>query len=67
MITTKPCPKCGGQPEYQMVGDFKQFVILRCQTCGYVAADLDEARITTRGARKVWNNSHGRVLSEMLC
>lgn len=55
ILNVKLCPKCGGQPVYRMVGDNKQYYILECGSCGYIAAKLNEARHTKLGARLLWN------------
>ena len=58
MAELKRCP-CGAMPVARRVGDRKEYFVFRCPECGYVAAKLDEARITIWGAKRVWNRRVG--------
>jgi Lar family restriction alleviation protein len=55
MDKLKPCPFCGGKPKINRVGDQKEFVVYICSECYKTPVHSDEARITERGARKIWN------------
>lgn len=56
MEDCKKCPKCNnGNLVFNTVGDWKQYYVIECPKCGYIAAESHEARITIPGAIKVWN------------
>lgn len=59
MAELKPCPVCGGIPGTMRVGDQRQYRVFRCPLCGYIAAELHEARLTIWGAKRVWNRRVG--------
>ena len=63
MAEPSMCPVCGCKPVVRYVGDYKQFFILQCPYCGYIAAKIDEARSSKRDAIKVWNRGrdNGKV------
>lgn len=58
MAELKPC-KCGAIPGAYRVGDQKEYFVYRCPFCGYIAAGIDEARLTLWGAKRVWNKRVG--------
>lgn len=39
----KPCPFCGGSPEYERVGTARQSMIIACQDCGAKVESNDVA------------------------
>lgn len=51
----KPCPFCGGAPRLTRCGDQKQFVVYQCAACYKTPVRYDEARLTERGAKRIWN------------
>lgn len=55
MAEPSMCPVCSSKPVFRYVGDYKQFFILQCPYCGYIAVKIDEARSSKREAIKVWN------------
>lgn len=55
MAELKPCPKCGGKAKLMRCGDQKEFLVYICSECLKTPVRYDEARITERGARKMWN------------
>lgn len=55
MMKADVCPKCSCMPTFQYVGDNKDLVVLQCPYCGYIAANMGEAKSTKRAAIKVWN------------
>lgn len=56
MMDLKPCPKCKMAIHgYKAVGNWKQYLVVQCLQCGYVAAHHDEAARTRWGAKRVWN------------
>lgn len=58
MMWIKPKLKrcsCGGVPVLRAVGDWKQYWIYRCNSCGKEPANIGDARVTERSARLVWN------------
>ena len=51
-----PCPKCKKSSHgYKAVGDWKQYLVVQCIHCGYIAARHDDAAHTRCGARRIWN------------
>lgn len=54
----KSCPFCGGNPKLIAVGDNKDYYVYSCTICGYKAASFNEAKLTKRGARKIWNRRY---------
>ena len=55
MAELLPCPICGHDAKLIRVGDWKQYFVYQCAECGYIKAKTSEARLTKRGAKKVWN------------
>ena len=55
------CPKCGGVPTFQLVGDNRNLIIAICSKCGYCAARPGEARNTEKGALKIWNKRTSEI------
>ena len=68
MYELKPCPFCGGKAEFRIVGDNKEFCKYFCSKCDRTPVGIDEARLTEKGARKIWNRSVDvakRILSQL--
>lgn len=68
MNELKPCPFCGCRAEFRMVGDHKEFYMCFCSKCNRTPVYFDEACLTEKGARKVWNRSVDvaeRILSQL--
>ena len=55
MLKLKSCPYCGGKPKLIRCGDHKEFVVYICSKCYKTPVCSCEARLTERGARKIWN------------
>ena len=58
MDAVKICRKCAGKPELISVGDMKQFYVYRCKSCLSTPVKGDEARLTERAARRIWNRGN---------
>ena len=62
MNELRPCPHCGGIPEYIRVGDYNQYWTLICPDCLYSAEKWGEGRSTKMGARILWNRNAKKVI-----
>lgn len=60
-MNTRPCPKCGDQPNVYSVGDNKQFYVAKCSRCGYTPVKSHEAARTMLGAIRIWNKRCNNV------
>lgn len=49
------CPYCGGEPKLTKCGDQKEYFVYLCSNCNETPVRLDEARVTERGASRIWN------------
>lgn len=49
------CAFCGGIPRLSRCGDQKEFLVYQCSHCYETPVRYHEARVSERGARKVWN------------
>lgn len=49
------CAFCKGVPRLSRCGDQKEFLVYQCSHCYETPVRYGEARVSERGARKVWN------------
>lgn len=54
MYKLKKC-KCGREPIFYRVGDYKKYWVVGCHFCGNREAKYHEARVTKYFAAKLWN------------
>lgn len=55
MMELKKCPNCKSIPKIIRIGDWKQFFVVKCISCGKVVANSWEAGRTEKEAVKIWN------------
>ena len=60
----KPCPFCGKEPKIKNVGDNKQYIVYQCLNCTLTSLKPCDARMTVRGARRIWNKRVGEADDE---
>ena len=49
------CAFCGRAPRLSKCGDQREFLIYLCIRCRETPVQFDEARLTEKGARAIWN------------
>ena len=49
------CAFCGGVPRLSRCGDQKEFLVYNCANCYETPVRYNEARVTEKEARKIWN------------
>ena len=58
MIKVRRCKRCAGIPTINRVGDNKEYLILKCYSCGYTSVKPNEASKTVKSAVRNWNKDN---------
>ena len=66
MTELRKCFECHVTPELRRVGDWKQYLVYVCPQCNDTPVRSGEARLTERGARKIWNKRVDEVWTEAI-
>lgn len=51
----RPCAYCKGTPKLCRCGDHREFLVYLCSVCYETPVRLNEARVSEKGARQIYN------------